>query len=142
MKSLLDPLWKKGMILKDKQEVQAREMAEKSEALRKTFEESFEQMNSLISQSQDAKALEIYDALILKLKDRQILKSDFRDLKAQLENVSKPLFDRLKEQRDLKKQELAQKATLLDEKKQNLLSQMLTVVTAQEKKSCLMKLFA
>lgn len=137
IKGLIDPLWKKATVLKQKKVALIQELAEKSEGVKKTFNESFEQMKELVAHQKDQEARHLYDALVIKLKDRQILKADFKALKFELETLSKPLFDRIKEQRELKQQELAVKATLLDEKKRLLLDKMKAHQDADEKKHAL-----
>jgi len=137
VKQILDPIWKKASLMKEKKDVLVREQAIKMEALKKSFDDSFAQMKALVLEGNDGEAMKIYDSISLKLKDRQIQKNEFRVLKHELETIASPIFDRIKEQQEAKKQESLQKASLLDGKKQELLKVIQEATTLEEKKSAL-----
>ena len=137
IKNTLDPLWKKAVILKDKKNLEQQEALAKSEALKKTFEESFATIKELAALNKDEEALKIYDSLLLKLKDKQILKPDYRALRGELEDVSQPLFDRIKMQNELKNAKVKEQASILDEKKQSLLTVLTDSLAIDEKKNAL-----
>jgi hypothetical protein len=137
IRNLLEPVWKNACVLKDKKEAAIQEQSLKSQELKQGFEQSFEEMKQHIADMQDDKAMNIYDALTLKLKDRQIMKNDFKNLKAQLEDISKPMFDRLKAQRDVENQAIKAKAQELSDKKQQLLIKMQGDASAEDKKMTL-----
>lgn len=130
IKTSLDPLWKKAVILKDKNASMMQEAQAKSLEIKNSFESEFATIKALVEEGKDQEAKKVYESLTLKLKDRSIQKHDYKALKYDLELASKPIFDRLKEQKDLKsellkklaseKEELKHKYfTILDDEKVN-----------------------
>lgn len=124
IKTSLDPIWKQAVILKDKKQLMFQEAQAQSLEIKKTFEAEFEALKGLVTDGQDQEAIKKYDSLILKIKDRSIQKQDYKMLKNDLELVSKPVFDRLKEQKDLKIELLKKQASEQQEEKDKLFAQL------------------
>ena len=137
IKNTLDPLWKKALIVKDQKESALLEASQKSQELKKALKDEFELIKALVDEGKDQDALKAYDAACLKLKDRQLQKHDFRDLKIQLDALSKPVFDRMQEMKDQKQQMLKAQATLKDDKKQKLYSIVSESLDLEERKNAL-----
>lgn len=135
VKSSLDPIWKKAVVLKEKQEMAQKEAAEKSNLLKKGFEESFETMKLLASEGKDQDALNLYESLSLKLKDKQIGRHDFKTLKNQLEHNCAPVFERLQQAKEQKAALLKQQASLVEEKKAAIKEVMNSEAALDEKRA-------
>lgn len=134
IKTSLDPLWKKAVILKDKNELVLKELHLKSMELKKTFQVEFDSLKALVEAGKDQEAIKLYESLILKLKDRNIQKNDYKSLKYDLEHFSKPVFDRLKEQKDLKVEIMKQQATQAEELKNKYFEVLCSTESSQEEK--------
>jgi hypothetical protein len=137
VKQILDPIWKKAVILKEKKEVALKEAAEKSLEVKKGFDESFEVMKQLVAENKDSEAMALYDSLSLKLKDKQISRYDFKALKHSLEEVSSPLFSRLQEAKEQKLAIMKQQASANEEKKHGFKAVLLSEASLEDKKVAL-----
>lgn len=135
VKSTLDPIWKKAVILKEKQDIAHKEAQEKSLVIKKSFEESFESMKQLALEGKDHEALALYDTLSLKLKDKQIAKHDFKALRHQLEQSSAPVFERMQQAKEQKVALMKQQASAIEEKKTALKVTVNSGVSLDEKKA-------
>lgn len=138
IKSSLDPLWKKAVILKDKNASMLQEAQAKSLEMKNSFEAEFANIKALVEEGKDQEAMKVYDALSLKLKDRSIQKHDYKALKNDLELASRPIFDRLKEQKDLKNELLKKQASEKEELKQKYFTILDDVkISSEDKKTAL-----
>jgi hypothetical protein len=134
IKATLDPLWKNALILKDKKELMLQEANAKSAEIKQSFEKEFENLKALVADGKDQDAMKVYDALSLKLKDRTLQKQDYRLLKNDLELASKPIFDRLKEQKDLRIELLKKQADEHQEHKNKFLETLSSLEASLEDK--------
>lgn len=104
VKGMLDPVWKKATIDKDKKEKALEEISAKSLETKKSLDECFENLAKLIDHQQDAEALKLYDEIVDRFKAKTLTKTDYRICKQTLESKAKPLFDRqdaIKEQKNM-----------------------------------------
>jgi len=134
IKKRLDPLWKKGTLLKDKKELEMSEARLRSATLKTVIEEELKQIEQRVSEQQDQEALKAYEGLVVKMKDRQLLKSDYRTLKDQLENLCKPVFERKKAKELEKDLFMKQQDQLIQDKKEQIFSKMQQTTDSAEKK--------
>jgi hypothetical protein len=103
VKGMLDPVWKKATIDKDKKEKALEEINAKSLETKKSLEDCFENLASLVESQKDAEALKLYDEITNRFKEKTLSKTDYRICKETLESKAKPLFERqeaLKEQKN------------------------------------------
>lgn len=140
IKAIIDPLWKKAVILKDKKESQAQEVLAKSNQLKESLSQEFNAMKALVEEGKDQEALKLYDAIALKMKDRSLQKNDYKQLKSELDLASRPIFDRLKEQKELKLEQQKQQASMQEEQKQKYCDQLNPDVSLEERKIALSSL--
>jgi hypothetical protein len=87
VKSQLDPIWKKATVDKDMKEKAFEEAFAKSQEAKKTIEESFESLSTLIEQNQDSEALKLYEEIQRKFKEKTLTKTDFRVCKDKSEAI-------------------------------------------------------